>query len=159
MQPAAGTEAAAWYSAVSAELGQGAKKELDPAMDVLWVRPTHVAVLQVGMGGMECYEKDFEEHLLSETGAYYRRKAAEWINQDSCPDYMRKVRAIGAPDATHASGASLLRQPPECTSRLAPCMLVGPPPAARTWCRPKGCSAQKKSGWTATCTHPPSPSF
>lgn len=46
---------------------------------------------QVGMGGMECYEKDFEDHLLAETASYYRRKAAEWINEDSCPDYMLKV--------------------------------------------------------------------
>ena len=47
--------------------------------------------LQVGMGGMECYEKDFEEPLLAETAAYYKRKAAEWIAADSCPEYMVKV--------------------------------------------------------------------
>lgn len=44
------------------------------------------------MGGMECYEKDFEEPLLAETAAYYKRKAAEWIASDSCPEYMVKVR-------------------------------------------------------------------
>ncbi len=27
------------------------------------------------------YEKDFEEYLLTETGAFYRRKASEWIEQ------------------------------------------------------------------------------
>lgn len=42
---------------------------------------------------MECYEKDFEEPLLHESAAYYKRKAAEWIAQDSCPEYMVKVRA------------------------------------------------------------------
>lgn len=47
--------------------------------------------IEVGMGGMECYERDFEEHLLSETGSYYKRQAAEWIEQDSCPDYMLKA--------------------------------------------------------------------
>jgi len=46
---------------------------------------------QVGMGGMECYEKDFEEPLLHETAAYYKRKAAEWIAADSCPEYMVKA--------------------------------------------------------------------
>lgn len=46
---------------------------------------------QVGMGGMECYEEDFEKFLLTETGAYYKLKAAVWIEQDSCPDYMQKA--------------------------------------------------------------------
>lgn len=44
------------------------------------------------MGNMDHYERDFEEVMLTETGGYYKRKAAEWINQDSCPDYMLKVR-------------------------------------------------------------------
>lgn len=47
--------------------------------------------IEVGMGGMDAYERDFEEHLLAETGAFYKRKAAEWIEQDSCPDYMLKA--------------------------------------------------------------------
>jgi hypothetical protein len=29
--------------------------------------------------------------LLSDTASYYKRKAAEWINEDSCPEYMLKV--------------------------------------------------------------------
>ena len=33
------------------------------------------------MGGMECYERDFEAALLSETSTYYKRKAALWIDQ------------------------------------------------------------------------------
>jgi cullin 1 len=48
------------------------------------------------MGNMDHYEGDFEEVMLTETGSYYKRKAAEWINQDSCPDYMLKVRGVGA---------------------------------------------------------------
>lgn len=47
--------------------------------------------IEVGMGGMECYERDFEANLLLETAAFYKRKAAEWIEQDSCPDYMLKA--------------------------------------------------------------------
>lgn len=47
--------------------------------------------IEVGMGGMEAYEKDFEEPLLQETAAYYRRKAAEWVAADSCPEYMLKA--------------------------------------------------------------------
>lgn len=34
---------------------------------------------QVGMGGMECYTEDFETYLLSETAAFYKKKAAAWI--------------------------------------------------------------------------------
>ncbi|GIL64270.1 hypothetical protein Vafri_18269 [Volvox africanus] len=47
--------------------------------------------IELGMTTMDCYEKDFEEFLLSETSAFYRRKASEWIEQDSCPDYMLKA--------------------------------------------------------------------
>ena len=34
---------------------------------------------QVGMGTMDCYTEDFEKFLLSETAAFYRKKAAAWI--------------------------------------------------------------------------------
>lgn len=37
------------------------------------------SLLQVGMGQMECYERDFEEFLLKDTAEYYKRKAAAWI--------------------------------------------------------------------------------
>ena len=37
--------------------------------------------IEVGMGGMECYERDFEVALLSETSTFYKRKAALWIDQ------------------------------------------------------------------------------
>lgn len=45
----------------------------------------------IGMGQMESYEKDFEASMLSDTGAYYSRKASNWILEDSCPDYMLKA--------------------------------------------------------------------
>ncbi|GKU86774.1 hypothetical protein SLEP1_g1254 [Rubroshorea leprosula] len=40
---------------------------------------------------MECYEKDFEEPMLNDTGGYYSCKASSWILEDSCPDYMLKA--------------------------------------------------------------------
>lgn len=46
------------------------------------------------MGSMDAYEGDFEVALLSDTAAYYSRKAASWIMEDSCPDYMLKVGEI-----------------------------------------------------------------
>jgi len=47
--------------------------------------------IEVGMGGLEAYERDFEEELVRETNGYYRRKAADWIGGDSCPEYMAKA--------------------------------------------------------------------
>ncbi|KAK4264627.1 hypothetical protein QN277_025780 [Acacia crassicarpa] len=37
------------------------------------------------------YEEDFETYMLDDTSTYYRRKAANWIEADSCPDYMLKA--------------------------------------------------------------------
>lgn len=45
----------------------------------------------MGMGSMEQYENDFEAHLLTNTAAFYSRKASVWIEQDSCPDYLIKA--------------------------------------------------------------------
>ena len=35
--------------------------------------------IEVGMNTMEAYETDFEVTLLMETGEFYKRKAAAWI--------------------------------------------------------------------------------
>jgi len=47
--------------------------------------------VEIGMGQMDYYENDFEAAMLKDTAAYYSRKAANWILDDSCPDYMLKV--------------------------------------------------------------------
>lgn len=47
--------------------------------------------VEIGMGQMEYYESDFEEDMLSDSAAYYSRKASNWIVDDSCPDYMLKA--------------------------------------------------------------------
>ncbi|KAL5791749.1 hypothetical protein ACOSP7_000343 [Xanthoceras sorbifolium] len=46
--------------------------------------------VEIGMGQMDNYEQDFEAHMLQDTGAYYSRKASNWILEDTCPDYMLK---------------------------------------------------------------------
>ena len=43
------------------------------------------------MGNMDAYENDFESAMLEDTASYYSQKAASWILEDSCPDYMLKV--------------------------------------------------------------------
>jgi cullin 1 len=43
------------------------------------------------MGNMDAYENDFESAMLEDTASYYSRKAASWILEDSCPDYMLKA--------------------------------------------------------------------
>ena len=35
--------------------------------------------IEVGMGTMDNYQSDFEAFLLEETSAFYKRKAAAWI--------------------------------------------------------------------------------
>jgi cullin 1 len=50
--------------------------------------------VEIGMGQMDYYENDFEAAMLKDTAAYYSRKAANWILDDSCPDYMLKVNWI-----------------------------------------------------------------
>ncbi|KAH9328425.1 hypothetical protein KI387_000533, partial [Taxus chinensis] len=47
--------------------------------------------VEIGMGSMDYYEKDFEAAMLEDTASYYSRKAASWILEDSCPDYMLKA--------------------------------------------------------------------
>ncbi|XP_075483477.1 cullin-1-like isoform X1 [Primulina tabacum] len=47
--------------------------------------------VEIGMGQMDYYEKDFEDAMLNDTAAYYSRKASNWIVEDSCPDYMLKA--------------------------------------------------------------------
>ncbi|KAB2632415.1 cullin-1-like [Pyrus ussuriensis x Pyrus communis] len=47
--------------------------------------------VEIGMGKMDPYREDFEEHMLRETGEYYSRKASSWITEDSYADYMSKV--------------------------------------------------------------------
>eukprot|EP00775_Hariotina_reticulata_P008401 gene8401-8585_t len=65
--------------------------------------------IEVGMGSMDHYERDFEDVLLTDTAGYYKRKAAEWINEDSCPEYMLKEERVD--NYLHASTkAKLLNQ-------------------------------------------------
>ena len=47
--------------------------------------------VEMGMGGMEAYETDFEQNLLIDTAAFYARRANAWIEEDSCPEYLIKV--------------------------------------------------------------------
>ena len=40
---------------------------------------------EVGVNSMEKYDTDFEDFLLAETGAFYQRKAAIWVQvRTSC---------------------------------------------------------------------------
>ncbi|CAI9100076.1 OLC1v1037001C1 [Oldenlandia corymbosa var. corymbosa] len=47
--------------------------------------------VEIGMGQMDCYEKDFEDAMLKDTTSYYSRQASKWILEDTCPDYMLKA--------------------------------------------------------------------
>ncbi|XP_028804235.1 cullin-1 isoform X2 [Neltuma alba] len=47
--------------------------------------------VEIGMGQMDQYEQDFEIQMLDDTATYYKSKATNWIEADSCPDYMLKA--------------------------------------------------------------------
>jgi len=47
--------------------------------------------VEIGNGDLSAYEKDFEAFLLKATSEFYSRKAAVWIQEDSCPEYMLKA--------------------------------------------------------------------
>ena len=47
--------------------------------------------VEMGLGGMEAYEADFEQPLLRATAEFYAQRSAEWIAADSCPEYMIKA--------------------------------------------------------------------
>ncbi|KAF5950932.1 hypothetical protein HYC85_012925 [Camellia sinensis] len=46
---------------------------------------------EMGEGSMKYYQKDFEEAMLVDTGAFYSQKASIWITSESYKDYMLKV--------------------------------------------------------------------
>ena len=41
---------------------------------------------------LQCYQQDFEKYFIEESHQYYARKAAQWTEDDSFPDYMSKVQ-------------------------------------------------------------------
>lgn len=47
--------------------------------------------VEIGLGTMDAYQDDFEKFLLEETAAYYKNKAVDWIQEDTCPAYMIKA--------------------------------------------------------------------
>lgn len=47
--------------------------------------------VEIGIGSMDFYNKDFEAYILEDTATYYSLKAALWISEDSCPQYLVKV--------------------------------------------------------------------
>jgi len=44
--------------------------------------------------GLQCYERDFQAVLLVNTREFYSRKANQWIETDSTPDYMVKAERV-----------------------------------------------------------------
>lgn len=72
-------------------------------------------MLQVGMGQMDCYERDFEEPMLKATADYYRRKAAVWVQVRlglaGQVDETRRVWHWEAVDACCCSEVGLLYPP------------------------------------------------
>ena len=47
--------------------------------------------VNIGMDNMDYYETKVESTMLEDIDAYYSRKAASRVLENSCPDYMLKV--------------------------------------------------------------------
>eukprot|EP00884_Botryococcus_braunii_P010588 jgi/Botrbrau1/19530/Bobra.0035s0026.1 len=62
--------------------------------------------IEVGMGGNECYENDFETDMLTASAEHYNRTAAAWVESDSCPDYMLKAEDCLKQSSSASPGAS-----------------------------------------------------
>jgi hypothetical protein len=49
--------------------------------------------INVSMNNLDKYKEDFEAHLLTSVTNCYQAKAAEWIQSDSCAEYLKKAEA------------------------------------------------------------------
>ncbi|KAL8026139.1 hypothetical protein ABFX02_14G009900 [Erythranthe guttata] len=59
--------------------------------------------VEIGMGEMEYYEKDFEEAMINDAAAYYSRNASIWVLDSSCYDYMLKAHECFRQEKDRAS--------------------------------------------------------
>lgn len=64
---------------------------LGEVIDKILIKNILDIFITMGMDTMECYEQDFEQDMLETTSEYYKVKAAAWIMDDSCPEYMIKA--------------------------------------------------------------------
>ncbi len=58
--------------------------------------PTRVGeeIGDIGAARLNAYVKELEQPLLSASKEFYAREASSWIGSDSCPEYLKKVRAV-----------------------------------------------------------------
>lgn len=47
--------------------------------------------IEMGLNSLDAYIHDFEAPLIRETDEFYKLESAKWINEDSCPEYMKKA--------------------------------------------------------------------
>jgi cullin 1 len=48
---------------------------------------------------LDVYENEFETDFLKDTSEYYQRKSQKWTEEDSFPDYLRKVHPLASKSA------------------------------------------------------------
>jgi Cullin family len=59
--------------------------------------------INVSMNSLDKYREDFEAHLLAAVHEHYQSKAAEWIQSDSCAEYLKKAEACIAAEEERAA--------------------------------------------------------
>ena len=67
--------------------------------------------IEMGLGTLNAYEKDFEAKLILETSDFYKRESSKWITQDSCPVYL--IKAEKRLDEEHNRAKSYLHETSE----------------------------------------------
>jgi len=60
-------------------------------VDRTLIRDAVQIFVEMGMGSLSVYSACLEAAFLQATTAYYGRESANWLAQDSCPEYLRKA--------------------------------------------------------------------
>jgi len=50
--------------------------------------------IDLGLGSLNVYNKEFEEAFLPATSDYFVRQACGWLSEDSFPEYLRKAEVV-----------------------------------------------------------------
>eukprot|EP00741_Cyanophora_paradoxa_P011788 tig00020563_g11392.t1 len=74
-------------------LGMVRKERDGERVDRTLMKNTIQIFVDMDANNMSTYASDFEEAFLQETAEFYSRESARWIEECSCPEYMRKAEA------------------------------------------------------------------
>ena len=62
-----------------------------------------IMLVEVNVASAEEYEAQFEKKFLEDSRTFYQRECQEFMAQNTCPEYMRKVEARLRQEETRAA--------------------------------------------------------